>query len=126
MIDDLDDIIASFAKEYGIDLETNDELTWCQFSRRLSRLGPNTALGRLVQIRTEKDGEVIKHWPPSLKRENANWQHKQRKLQANSKTMEESNDFIAQMAKGFRDMANGVKPKMEKVKKEEHSFMAHF
>jgi hypothetical protein len=108
-------IVASFQKEYGIRLKDEDDMTWGEFIDLLVGLGGDTALGRIVQVRTETNGEIIKNWPAELKKINADWQYKRKRIEARSKTLEDRDSFLASLSAGFRGMS--AKPKVEMIKK---------
>lgn len=58
--EDYDLIEASFAQQYGIRLRNEDEMSWSEFCSLLSGIMPDTPLGKVVAIRAEKDGNVLK------------------------------------------------------------------
>jgi hypothetical protein len=65
LYEDWDLIEASFAKQYGIRLETmcgENDMSWPEFSRLLNGIMPNTPLGSIVQIRAEEDPDVLEHF----------------------------------------------------------------
>lgn len=76
-------------------------MKWDEFSDLLAGLAPDTALGRVVQIRAEKDKDVIKHFSPEQKRIRSEWLARK----AKAMTKEEMNAVIADFEKMFREMA---------------------
>lgn len=60
LYEDYDLIEASFAQQYGIRLRNEDEMSWSEFCSLLSGIMPDTPLGKVVAIRAEKDGNVLK------------------------------------------------------------------
>lgn len=56
---DKDLIEASFATQYGIRLSQEPDITYAEYSKLLAGLMPETPLGRIVQIRAEKDQEML-------------------------------------------------------------------
>lgn len=74
MFEDFDAIESSFAQQYGIRLRRDlKTMTYGEFSSYISGLGPETALGNLVRIRSEKNPETIKKFNESEKRIRNEW-----------------------------------------------------
>jgi len=69
---DADAIEASFAMQYGIRL-TREDISFGEFLRLLSGVMPDTPLGRLVAVRSEKDAEVLKRFGRHEKKIRADW-----------------------------------------------------
>lgn len=81
MYDDYELIEASFAKQYGIRLRQEEDMSWQEFCTLLLGLLPDTPLGRIVSIRAEKDPKVIKNFTKEQKKIRNDWQrNKMRKL----------------------------------------------
>lgn len=76
-------------------------MPWNEFTDLIAGLRPDTALGRIVQIRTETDKEVLKHYTPEMRKIRSDWQRKA----AKGKTEKETKDFIASMQEVFKRMA---------------------
>lgn len=77
LLDDWDLIAASLQSEYGIRISREIEnMPWSEFASLLSGIGPDTALGRVVAIRSEEDREVLKRFSPAQRRIRADWQRK--------------------------------------------------
>ncbi len=72
-------IEASFAQQYGIRLRHETYMPWSEFTALLSGIGPETPLGAIVDIRSETDGDIIKHFTPEQRRIRREWQTKQAK-----------------------------------------------
>ena len=80
LMEDYPLIEASFLEQYGIRLsETN--MSWREFSDLLSCLSADTALGRVVAIRSETDGEVLKKFTKGQKEIREEWLKNHRKEQ---------------------------------------------
>ena len=79
LLDDYDLIEASFAKQYGIRLRNEQDMTWSEFATLLSGLMPDTPLGQIISIRAEKDKEVIKRFTKEQKRIQSDWKRRQSK-----------------------------------------------
>jgi len=69
---DKDAIEASFAMQYGIRLSKED-LPLGEFLRLLSGIMPDTPLGRLVILRSEKRSEVLKGLSVMERKLRADW-----------------------------------------------------
>jgi hypothetical protein len=75
--EDWDLIESSFAKQYGIRLRQNLDMTWSEFCSLLTGIMPDTPLGQVVTIRAEKDPKVIKKFSPDQKRIHREWKLRQ-------------------------------------------------
>jgi hypothetical protein len=94
--------VSSFRQQYGIRLRTDaHEMPWDEFRDLLAGLGPDTPLGRIVQIRTETDEKVLKTYSPEMRKINMEWQKKR----ANARAGAELSSFLADMQTAFRAMA---------------------
>nr|DAF50515.1 MAG TPA: hypothetical protein [Siphoviridae sp. cthH09] len=72
-------IVSSFLSQYGLRLSTKDFKTvdWAEFSALLSGLSADTALGKVVAIRSETDQETIKRFSSYQKKIYDDWRAKQ-------------------------------------------------
>ena len=77
LLDDYDLIEASFAKQYGIRLRNEQDMTWSEFATLLSGLMPDTPLGQIISIRAEKDKDIIKRFTKEQKRIQSDWRKRQ-------------------------------------------------
>ena len=68
-------IESSFFQQYGIRLRTVS-LEWDEFLNLLSGLLPETPLGKVVAIRTEKNPEILKNYTPEQKKIRNEWLRK--------------------------------------------------
>ena len=80
LIEDYPLIEASFLEQYGLRLSEVD-MSWREFSDLLSCLSADTALGRVVAIRSETDGEVLKNFTKGQKEIREEWLKNHRKEQ---------------------------------------------
>ena len=80
LVEDYPLIEASFLEQYGLRLSEVD-MSWREFSDLLSCLSADTALGRVVAVRSETDGEVIKNFTKGQKEIREEWLRKHRKEQ---------------------------------------------
>ena len=64
--------------QYGLRLSTKEfeSVSWDEFRALLSGLSPDTALGRVVAIRTETDTDAIKHFTKDQRRLYDAWQER--------------------------------------------------
>lgn len=72
MFEDWGLIEASFAQQYGIRLR-REELQWSEFTALLSGLNEKTPLGKIVAIRSETDGEMLKHFSKEQRKIRNDW-----------------------------------------------------
>ena len=80
LIEDYPLIEASFLEQYGLRLSEVD-MSWREFSDLLSCLSADTALGRVVAIRSEANGEVLKNFTRGQKEIREEWLKNHRKEQ---------------------------------------------
>lgn len=104
MIDDYDLIVASFRKEYGIGPREFKQMKWDEFRALLSGLGPDTALGRIVAIRSEDDPDTLKCFTDEQKRIRNEYRNKI----AKEMPKEQLNLFLNTMKEAFIKMAGGM------------------
>jgi hypothetical protein len=78
-------------------------MQWYEFKALLSGLGPDTALGRIVAIRTEDDKDVLKDFTPEQKRIRSEWRRKN----AKTKKEDDTKKFLEDMKSVFIGMAGG-------------------
>ena len=84
IFDDWELIEASFLKQYGIRLRSDDDMSYAEFCSLLSGIMPDTPLGQIVSIRAEKDSKVIKKFTKEQKKIRDEWiLRRNRKLQGN-------------------------------------------
>ena len=74
---DWDLIISSFLSQYGLRIRTKEfeSVSWDEFKSLLAGMAPETALGRMVAIRSETDKDVIKHFTREQKRIHDDWRN---------------------------------------------------
>lgn len=106
LFEDYDLIVSSFSAQYGIRLYTNEFQTmrWVEFKALLIGLGPETPLGRIVSIRSEKDKNVLKGFTQDQHRIRNAWRSKRAK-EISPQEMNQildgfKNAFIAMTGKG--------------------------
>lgn len=85
-------IEASFLKQYGIRLKTT-ELQYDEFLNLTSCLMPDTPLGQIVAIRSEKDAKVIQEFTDSQRKIYDDWH--------NRKQSNNEQEYTANMDKLF-------------------------
>lgn len=67
--------MSSFLSQYGLRIRTKEfeTVSWDEFKALLSGLSPDTALGRIVAIRSETDKDIIKHFNQDQKKIYDEW-----------------------------------------------------
>lgn len=104
LFEDWNLIESSFVMQYGIRLRQDDDMSWDEFCSLLTGIMYNTPLGRIVEIRSEKDPKVIKEFSKEEKRIRNNWITRKRKKETGSKVLTFENfwkDFQMQAKKMF-------------------------
>ena len=68
-------VVSSFLSQYGIRISTKEfnSVSWDEFKSLLAGIAPDTVLGRIVEIRSETDREVIKKFTSDQKRIHDEW-----------------------------------------------------
>ena len=80
LIDDFGLIISSFQSQYGIRLSKElSGMKWDEFKDLLVGISPDTALGRIVSIRSENRKEVLEHFTTEQHRIRNEWKTKRAK-----------------------------------------------
>lgn len=98
---DWDDIVSSFAQQYGIRLHYEYETISCkEFQQLLTRLNGDTALGNLVRIRSEKDPKKIREMTKEEKDIRARWARFRSKQNQNQK-IEVKKEDISKILSNF-------------------------
>ena len=87
-------------KEYGVTTKEIGEMTFEEFKALLSGMGPNTALGRVVSIRSETDQEIIRGFSGDQLRIYSAWQNRM----AENVKEQKLNDFLDNMLAMFTNM----------------------
>lgn len=70
---DADLIEASLASQYGIRLRQEPDISYAEYARLLSGLMSETPLGRVIQVRMEKDSKVIQKMSRGEKKLRNDW-----------------------------------------------------
>jgi hypothetical protein len=78
-------------------------MRWDEFAALLSGIGPETALGRVVAIRSETDPDILKHYTPEQRRIRDSW------MARNKATIskEEMTDTLENIKRALIQMAGG-------------------
>lgn len=70
-------IVSSFQSQYGLRLSREiNEMPWEEFKQLLQGISPDTALGRIVSIRSENNKEILKSFTPEQKRIRNEWRRR--------------------------------------------------
>lgn len=80
-------------------------MPWSEFVSLLSGLGPNTSLARLVQIRIEDDKDILSNFTPVQMRIRNEYRRKRNTTLANSKSLDETTQFLNDMKNIFIQMS---------------------
>lgn len=105
LFEDWDLIVSSFLSQYGIRISTKEfkTVSWDEFKSLISGLAPETVLGRVVAIRSEKDKDVIKHFTKEQRRIYDKWRDRESKVMK-QETFEKEMDNLERM---FAAMCGG-------------------
>lgn len=78
-------------------------MRWDEFAALLSGIGPETALGRVVAIRSETDPDILKHYTPEQRRIRDSW------MARNKATIskEEMTEALENIKRALIQMAGG-------------------
>lgn len=105
LIDDFDLVVSSFQSQYGIRLSRElNEMKWDEFRGLFVGLGPDTPLGRIIAIRSEKDKDVLKHFTKDQRRIRTEWM----KRSAQKVRNDDMGRILEAFKNGFIEMAGGV------------------
>lgn len=80
-------------------------MSWGEFKDLLAGLGPDTPLGRIVQIRAENNKETLKHFSKEQHRIRNEWLARE----AKAMPQEQMDDMLEQLKIAFISMAGGIK-----------------
>lgn len=105
MFEDWDLIVSSFLSQYGLRIRTKEfeTVTWDEFKALIAGLSPETALGRVVAIRSETDKDIIKHYTKDQRRIYDDWRNREMK-EMDEKAFEKE---MACLEKMFAAMCGG-------------------
>lgn len=104
LIDDFDLIVSSFQSQYGLRLSRElSTMKWSEFKDLLVGLSPDTALGRVVAIRSEEDKDVLKHFTKEQRRIRSEWRNKKAQMVSKEELMHALEGF----KQSFISMAGG-------------------
>lgn len=105
MFGDWDLIVSSFLSQYGLRIRTKEfeTVSWDEFKALIAGLAPETALGRVVAIRSEKDKDIIKHFTTDQRRIYDEWRNREMK-EMDDKTFKKE---MTNLEKMFAAMCGG-------------------
>ena len=78
-------------------------MPWDEFCDLAAGLGPDTPLGRIVQIRTETDKDALEQYTPEMREIRNKWQ----KRIAGERSEQDVKNFLTSMQEAFKSMAGG-------------------
>lgn len=99
ILDDWELIESSFAKQYGIRLRQEEDMSWAEFCSLLSGLMHDTPLGRIVAIRSEKNPKTIKEFTKEEREIRNRW------LIRRNKELKKNKAAYQEYWKGFQEWA---------------------
>lgn len=67
-------LLQSVAAQYGVLPAAQRELPWPEWITLVAGLMDTTPLGRLVEVRTERDPAILRRMTPWQRRERSRWQ----------------------------------------------------
>ena len=75
--DDWDLIESSIAQQYGIRLRNEIKtISWSEVRMLISGLLPDTPLGRIIQIRSENNKDMLKQFTPEMHKIRNDWRNR--------------------------------------------------
>ena len=75
--DDWDLIESSIAQQYGIRLRNEiNTISWSEVKMLISGLLPDTPLGRVIQIRSENNKDILKTYTPEMHKIRNDWRNR--------------------------------------------------
>ncbi len=92
IFDDWGLIEASFQTQYGIRLRTENDMSYQEFCSLLSGIMPDTPLGQIVSIRSEKDPKKLKDFTKGQKKIWREW-----RMRKNSNSIPQGNKLLLEM-----------------------------
>lgn len=97
MFEDWDLIVSSFLSQYGLRIRTKEfeTVSWDEFKALISGISPDTALGRIVAIRSETDKDVIKHFTRDQRQIYDEW--RKREIKMSQATFEKEMEGLERM-----------------------------
>lgn len=98
-------IEASFATQYGIRIRQHTDMPWDEFCTLVAGLMPETPLGSIVTIRSEKDRKAIKGFTPAQKKIYNDWRLRTANKQLENQ--EQLDEKMKAMEAAFAQMFGG-------------------
>lgn len=107
MLDDWPLVEASFAQQYGIRLEHEQDMGWTEMFNLMTGLLPETPLGQIVSIRAETDPERLKGFNKDQKEIRSNWRSKINKAQVAQMSVEDKKKATSEIQSMLASMFGG-------------------
>ncbi|MCK3937152.1 hypothetical protein HCC45_13450 [Streptococcus suis] len=103
MFDDFDLVVSSIRTQYGLSLYSHEfkKMTWKEFRALLAGLSSETPLGRIVQIRSEEDPQMLESFSEGQHRIRNEW----RLRLAKEKTDADLHQVLDELKQAFEEMA---------------------
>ena len=104
MFEDWPLLEASFAQQYGIRLEQENEMSWNEFFNLMCGLLPESPLGQIVSIRAEKDPERLKGFNKDQKAIRTEWRKNVDQKRIKNMTKKEKEEATQEIQNMFKQM----------------------
>jgi len=82
-----------------------DDMSWQEFCTLLNGIMPETPLGQIVQIRSENDKDILKHFTPKQKEIRNEWRVKMSKQESETINEDEYMKMMKALQGAFLAMA---------------------
>lgn len=85
-------------------------MSWDKFKALLSGIGPKTALGRIVEIRSQDDEKMLEYYSEEQHKIRVEWKEKQKKAKAEfdkrkgRKRVNQDKDSLNKLSEMFKNM----------------------
>lgn len=112
LFEDWDLIVSSFLSQYGLRIRTREfeTVSWDEFRSLLAGISPDTVLGRVVEIRSETDEDMIKRFTRDQKRIYDDW----RSRRTETMSMDRFNREMESLERTMADLFGGGDPTLKK------------
>ena len=92
--------------QYGLRLSHEiHDMPWAEFCQYLAGLSSETPLGKMIQLRTETNPDMLKSMTPGQRRIRSEWQQKRAAKLAQKISPEQMSEFLEQMKQAFISMS---------------------
>lgn len=109
MFDDWPLIEASFASQYGIRIDQEEDMSYQEFVNLVNGFTSESPLGKIVSVRAENDSDRLKSFTPTENKLRTEWRTKCNKSYVNNMSEEEKAKSTQALQNAFKQLA-GYKP----------------